>query len=77
VILMSTLQDNDPSRARGIAERSGVQWRPADLDLSRDVLSDALTGLHDYVSESGFAYSVANLRALDAGDVDRLLREVM
>jgi len=77
VILMSTLQDNDPSRARGIAERSGVQWRPADLDLSRDVLSDALTGLHDYVSESGFAYSVANPRALDAGDVDRLLREVM
>jgi glycerol-1-phosphate dehydrogenase [NAD(P)+] len=77
VILMSTLQGNDPARARRIAERSGVRWRPAELDLSRDVLGDALTGLHDYVSASGFAYSVANLRPLAVADVDRLLDEVM
>lgn len=77
VILMSTLQDNDPARARRIAELSGVRWRPADLEISREVLADALISLHDYVNASGFAYSVANLRALDDGDVDRLLSEVM
>jgi glycerol-1-phosphate dehydrogenase [NAD(P)+] len=77
VILMSTLQGNDPARARAIADRSGVRWRPAELELSRDVLIDALTGLHDYVNTSGFAYSVANLRPLEVADVDRLLNEVM
>lgn len=77
VILMSTLQGNDPARARAIAERAGVRWRPRELEIPRDVLADALMGLRDYVTESGFGYSVANELPIDAVELERLLAEVL
>jgi glycerol-1-phosphate dehydrogenase [NAD(P)+] len=76
VLLMSSLQGNDTARARSIADRCGVLWRPEDLGLSAEVLSRALLALHAYVRESGFAHSVADERPLDREDVGRLLAEV-
>jgi glycerol-1-phosphate dehydrogenase [NAD(P)+] len=77
VLVISALQGNDPSRARSIADRAGVSWRPGALELSRETLAEALRDLHSYVEASGFAYSVANERPLDQGTVDALLDEVM
>jgi len=61
-VIMSRLQRNDPGRAERIADHCGVAWRPAQLRLSYELLITALTGLADYVRETGLpAGSAADL----------------
>ena len=60
VVIMSRLQHNDPDWALRTADRCGVQWRPAQLGLSRQLLVRAVTGLARYVHEAGLPRSIAD-----------------
>jgi glycerol-1-phosphate dehydrogenase [NAD(P)+] len=76
-VLMSRLQGNDPARAQGIADRSGVEWRPAQLRLSRRELTDALRGLQEFVEQSGLPHSVVNERPLDGPTLAELVGDLV
>ncbi len=73
VVTMSRLQGNDPERALRMADRCGVQWRPAQLGLSRELLTEALMSLAQYVREAGLPYSIAHACPLDEHGVGNLL----
>jgi glycerol-1-phosphate dehydrogenase [NAD(P)+] len=64
-VLMGRLQRNDPGRVERIADRCGVAWRPAQLSLSREVLVAALTGLAEYVRDTGLPVGSAADLPLD------------
>jgi glycerol-1-phosphate dehydrogenase [NAD(P)+] len=76
VVLMSRIQGNAPERARSIAERAGVCWRPQQLGVSSEELAGALSRLREFVQRGRFPYSVANELALEPSQIDELLSEV-
>ncbi|MGO8876945.1 MAG: iron-containing alcohol dehydrogenase [Acidimicrobiales bacterium] len=76
-VLMSRLQRNNPSLVEGVADRSGVEWRPAQIGLSRRDLTNALGGLKSYVEQAGLPFSVASQRSLDQAAIDELLDGVV
>ena len=60
VQVMSTLQGNDPERARLIIESSGMRHRLDQLGVRWDEVERSLVVLPAFVEEQGMWYSVAN-----------------
>ena len=60
VLVMSTLQGNDPERPRRIADAAGTRTDPATLGVALDEVEAALVRLPSFVEEQGLWYSVAN-----------------
>ncbi len=75
-VIMSRLQQNDPDRAERIADRCGVAWRAAQLGLSRELLMTALTGLAEYVRQSGLPLGSAASLPLDEQAVSALVDDL-
>jgi glycerol-1-phosphate dehydrogenase [NAD(P)+] len=76
VVAMSTLQANDPDRARDIVVRSGVRAHPDDLGIPHDDFVAAARALPDYVRHERLAPSIANDVEIDAPTAERLWNAV-
>ena len=74
VLIMSTLQDNDPSRARRIVDLSGMRSTPHSLGVSTSKIEAALRRLPAFVEEQGLWFSVANDLVVDDDVISRALQ---
>ncbi len=70
VLIMSTLQDNEPSRARRIVDASGMRATPLELGVSWDEIDRALRRVPDFVAEQGLWFSFANDLVVDSAVLD-------
>jgi len=67
VLIMSSLQDNDPQRARRIVDLAQMRTRLDDLGVTWGEVEASLRRLPSFVDEQGLWFSVANsLRVDDA-----------
>ncbi len=84
ICVMSALQDNEPERIRAVIDRIGIPYRPSDMGITWDDVTEALRRLPDVVREAGLWYTVASDREItsdftaavrewieDGGDFDR------
>ena len=60
VLVMSTLQGNDPDRPRRIADAAGARTDLGELGVAWSEVEAALVRLPSFVEEQGLWYSVAN-----------------
>jgi glycerol-1-phosphate dehydrogenase [NAD(P)+] len=58
IVLMATLQGNDPERVRRVLARSRVDWSLERLGVSPAEVVRALSGLSNFVRAAGLPYSV-------------------
>ncbi len=65
VLVMSTLQDNDPARPRRIADAAGTRTRLDELGVGWDEVAAALRQLPGFVREQGLWWSVAHELVVD------------
>ena len=68
VLIMSTLQENHPERARQIVEASGMRSSLADLGVAWHEVEASVRRLPSFVVEQGLWYSAAN--ELVVGDAE-------
>jgi glycerol-1-phosphate dehydrogenase [NAD(P)+] len=72
VLLMSTVQQNDPNRVRDLLVRSHMRCHPADIGMTREHFEAALSSLREYVEREGLGHSVVDTMVLDSGAVREL-----
>jgi glycerol-1-phosphate dehydrogenase [NAD(P)+] len=72
VLLMSDLQANDPGRIKGVADRIGVKYRPAEMDVTWDEVGEALRTLKPFVERAGLWYTVASERPITEDWIERM-----
>lgn len=70
VLVMSTLQGNDPVRPRRIADAAGMRTSLDDLGVTWAEVEAALRRLPSFVEEHGLWFSVANGLVVDDGVLD-------
>lgn len=70
VLIMSTLQRNEPSRARRIVEASGMRASTVELGVTWDEIDAALRRVPSFVVEQGLWYSFANELVVDPDALD-------
>jgi glycerol-1-phosphate dehydrogenase [NAD(P)+] len=58
VVVMATVQDNEPDRARRFLDASSVAWRPEELGLDLSTLTRVLVELPDFVRRAGLPHSI-------------------
>lgn len=75
-VLMSHLQDGSGARTAAFLDRCGVEWRPGQLGLDREVLVEVMAGLPRFVSEAGLPYSVIDQTAFDDAAIANLLSTI-
>jgi glycerol-1-phosphate dehydrogenase [NAD(P)+] len=68
VLVMSTLQSNDPGRPRRIADAAGTRTRLDELGVEWEEVAAALVRLPSFVEEQGLWFSAAN--GLSVGDAE-------
>jgi glycerol-1-phosphate dehydrogenase [NAD(P)+] len=76
-VLMATLQQNEPGRVRRILERCGVDWSPAALGVTRELVVATLTGLPQFVREAGLTYSIVDEADLGPTAAEALVMSVL
>lgn len=64
VCALASVQGNDPQRARGIVERSGVRAHPDDLEIAEADFRKCLLGLASYARAESLDIGVADLRPI-------------
>ncbi|MDH5520163.1 MAG: hypothetical protein OEZ14_06495, partial [Acidimicrobiia bacterium] len=74
VQVMSTLQGNDPERARSIIEASGMRHRLDELDVTWDEVERSLVALPVFVEGQGLWYSAANGLAVGEAELTAVHR---
>jgi glycerol dehydrogenase-like iron-containing ADH family enzyme len=72
LLLMSALQDNDPEDIRTAVDRVGVRYRPEDMGVTWDDVTQALRQLPEYVERAGLWYTVASDRPITEDFIDRM-----
>lgn len=77
ILLMSRLQENEPTRVERILKTTGVCYQPRDLGLSQNEVETALLTLLTYIENEGLPYGVINERSLDAGVVEEICRDLV
>jgi hypothetical protein len=65
VLVMSTIQGNDPERPRRIAEAAQMRTGLDELGVRWDEVEESLRRLPSFVEEQGLWYSVANGLVVD------------
>ena len=74
VLIMSTLQGNDPARARRIVELSGMRSTPEPLGVSWDEIDSSLHRVPSFVREQCLWFSFANDLTVDSHIIDAVRR---
>ncbi len=72
-LAMAELQANDPDRVQQQLENLGLLYQPADLELSRQELEQALRTLRAYARATDRRYSVVHVRSVDDDFLQRLM----
>ena len=72
-LAMAELQGNDPDWVQQQLEGLGMLYQPADLELSRQEVEEALRTLRAYARATGRRYSVVDVRPVDDDFLQRLL----
>ena len=62
VLVMATLQGNEPHRVRAFLDRTGVRYQPAEIGLTREEFARSLAELHAYTAAEQFWYTIINER---------------
>ncbi len=70
VLIMSTLQGNDPEGARAIVDASGMRSSLGDLGVHWDEVEASLRRLPSFVVEQGLWYSKANELSVGQSELD-------
>ena len=60
IVVMSAMQDNEPEFIRGVLDRIGIPYRPADMGVSWDDVAAALKRLPQTVAEGNLWYTIAS-----------------
>ena len=76
VLLLSRLQENNPERVMRILKKTGVRFHPAQLNLSKTVVEKSLLTLKSFVEKEGLAFSVINMKSIDAKIVNILCKDL-
>ncbi len=76
VQIMSTLQGNDPERARSIIADSGMRHRLDQLAITWDEVERSLVALPDFVERQGLWFSVANGMVIGNEELDAVRQAV-
>lgn len=74
VLLMATLQENEPESIKKLIEKLGVRWRPEQIGLTPEELIFSLTSAREYAESAGLAYSVLNARPVTPDSANKILR---
>jgi glycerol-1-phosphate dehydrogenase [NAD(P)+] len=77
VVLMASLQGNQPGRAARFLDRCAVGWRPGQLGLDAHTLRAILLGLPRFVREAELPYSIIDETSFDAAMVAATLATVL
>ena len=67
LLLMSSLQENEPEKMRKALDRVGVSYRPGDMSTSWDQVEEALRILPKFSEQNGLWYTVARSRPITPG----------
>ena len=76
-VLMSTLQGNDPERARRILARSRVEWNLERLGVSQADVVRALVELPAFVRSAGLPYSIVDAVEMTPAVANKLLTSAL
>jgi glycerol-1-phosphate dehydrogenase [NAD(P)+] len=76
VVLMASLQGNQPGRSADLLDRCAVAWRPEQQGLDGGTLAAVLAGLPRFVRETGLPYSIIDEAVLDAATISTVLASV-
>jgi glycerol-1-phosphate dehydrogenase [NAD(P)+] len=60
ILVMSAMQDNKPEHVRGVLDRIGIPYRPADMGISWEDVTAALRRLPQTVAEGRLWYTIAS-----------------
>jgi glycerol dehydrogenase-like iron-containing ADH family enzyme len=72
VVLMATLQKNEPDAVHEFLDRAGVRYRPDDLHLSKDEIARNLLTLKDYVRKEQHLFSIIDDATLDSEFIEKV-----
>jgi glycerol-1-phosphate dehydrogenase [NAD(P)+] len=76
VVLMASLQGNDPGRAADFLDRCAVGWRPHRQGLDGRTVEAILAALPQFVREAGLRYSVIDETHFDAATIAAAIANV-
>jgi glycerol-1-phosphate dehydrogenase [NAD(P)+] len=74
ILVMSALQDNDPEQIRDVIDRIGIPYRPSDMDITWDDVTQALGRLPEVIRDGKLWYGVASEKAITS-DFTAAVRE--
>lgn len=77
VLIMSTLQGNEPAKARRIVELSGMRSTPEQLGVSWDEIDSSLHRVPSFVREQCLWFSFANDLTVDSHTIDAVHRTLI
>lgn len=72
VLLMSDLQGNRPQEIKAVADRIGVRYRPEEMGVSWDQVTEALRTLPRFVEKARLWYTVASERPITEDWIARM-----
>ncbi|PZF81927.1 iron-containing alcohol dehydrogenase [Jiangella anatolica] len=64
ILIASALQGNEPDRIRGVLDRLGLPYRPADMGITWDDVNAAFDRVHDVIELSGLWYTILSARPI-------------
>jgi glycerol-1-phosphate dehydrogenase [NAD(P)+] len=64
ILVMSALQDNKPEEIRAVIDRIGIPYRPADMGITWDDVTEAARRLPEVIRDGGLWYTVASDREI-------------
>ena len=76
VLLISVLQNNDPTGIRALVEKIAIRWRPDEIGLTKEQVADSLRTAHQYVKTNNHVYSILDEYDLNEKQVTELLKAV-
>ena len=74
VLLMSALQQNHVDRARALAQKLQVRFRPQELSISHEKLLTSLVTAKEYARRENLAYSVIDAKPITREKAEELVR---
>ncbi|MCY0869176.1 MAG: iron-containing alcohol dehydrogenase [Firmicutes bacterium] len=76
IVLMSGLQGNREQDMVELMRDLGIEWQPKDLEIPREVMFEALSGLAAFVREEGLWHSVID-RGISAAQAKTMVAQLL
>ncbi|GFP32641.1 hypothetical protein HKBW3S42_00947 [Candidatus Hakubella thermalkaliphila] len=76
IILVSTLQDNDPDGITKSIREVGVRVRPEEIAVTKNEVIEAFVTARDFAERENLFYSVLNEKKVDSAFVESVLQKI-